>query len=149
MNKWNDREYDPDAIVLPSPATSTLITLPSSVLSDVSSCQSSALQTLTVWSKPDDARKRPLRDMTSGLGLSSLSPLSSTSISPCLAALETSSALIKAVSSAARKNRTSETEDLCAGTVYATFRARMSHIRIESSPEPAAIWYLSTKGCQR
>lgn len=122
---------------LPSLATSTLITFPSSVFNELISCQSSALQILTVWSNPEDARYNPLFDILAGFGLSSLSPFMSTSSFGGLLV-----PFVNCISSCERNHRTSDTEDLCAGMLYETFRARRSHIRMESSPEPAATWYL-------
>lgn len=42
----------------------------------------------------------------------------------------------------ARKNLMSDTDDLCAGMMCWVRRARRSHIRTVSSPEPVATWYL-------
>lgn len=41
-----------------------------------------------------------------------------------------------------RKNLRSDTSDLCAGMVYKEDSFRKSQIRMESSAEPVAIWYL-------
>ena len=128
----------------PSLATSTLITFPSSVFNELMSCQSSALQILTVWSNPDDARYSPLFDMLEGFALSSLSPFMSTSSFAGLLV-----PFVNCISSCERNQRTSDTEDLCAGILYDTFRARRSHIRMESSPDPAATWYLERSNVRR
>ncbi len=119
---------------------STDITFPASVGNVRKGCQSSALQSLTKPSYPALARYRPLRYLRS----CSDSALEDWAGSPSAAGASviSTSTIGVAGSSDAWKNRTSETFERCAGMAAGAVSDRMSHMRIVSSPEPVAIWYL-------
>ena len=129
------------------------MTFPASVARFLIMFHSSADHIRTLQSNPAVTKNRPERGRTSEEGVAvsfSLGSwlISSVSIlSPLEMPLEVplvcgASRGICGSSDVERKNRRSETDELWAGIMYCVLRARRSHIRTVSSPDPVATWYL-------
>lgn len=144
-----------------SDETSTLITLPASVAKFLIKDHSSADHIRTLQSNPAVIKNNPDLGNSPEVGpadvVISISPFASpllvgsgrasggASSGRAVATAgrgavgsETSSGTWGS-SSDDRKNFRSETDDLCAGIIYCVLRARRSHIRTVSSPDPVAI----------
>lgn len=125
------------------------MTFPASVARFLIMFHSSADHIRTLQSNPAVTKNRPERGRTSEEGVAvSFSVgswlISSVSIlSPLVVPLVCGASRgICGSSEVERKNRRSETDELWAGIMYCVLRARRSHIRTVSSPDPVATWYL-------
>jgi hypothetical protein len=131
------------------------MTFPASVARFLIMFHSSADHIRTLQSNPAVTKNKPERGRTSEEGVAvSFSVgswlISSVSIlSPLVVPLVCGASRGMCGSSEVeRKNRRSETDELWAGIMYCVLRARRSHIRTVSSPDPVATWYLNVNLAQ-